>query len=76
MIRPLITITDIKNVLCGAFGAMIFSFYNQNFTNKYIELNNKKMEIKFKSELELLKLQYNQEIRVLSEKIGKDRIKI
>ena len=65
----LVTKDTIKTIAQGALGAMTFGAYHQYTTNKIMELNNKKLELQQKIEMDKMKTQHNKEINELREKI-------
>ena len=63
MSRPYLMTTDtVKTIFQGALGAMTFGAYNQFQTNKLMELNNVKMELQNKYDMEKLETKHQKEL--------------
>ena len=68
----MISAESLKTIGQGALGAMTFGIYHQIVTNKMMELNNEKMELKQKIYID----NHNREINELKDKINKIENKI
>jgi hypothetical protein len=67
----LVSKDTIKTIAQGALGAMTFGAYHQYTTNKIMELNNEKLELQQKIEMDKMETQHNKEINELRGKIDK-----
>jgi hypothetical protein len=67
----LVSKDTIKTISQGALGAMTFGAYHQYTTNKIMELNNEKLELQQKIEMDKMETQHNKEINELREKIDR-----
>ena len=68
----MISAESLKTIGQGALGAMTFGIYHQIVTNKMMELNNEKMELKQKFYID----NHNREIIEFKDKINKIENKI
>ena len=59
MSKTLISGETLKTIAQGALGAMTFGAYHQFTTNKMMELNNEKIEIKHKYFMDKMENKYN-----------------
>ena len=66
----LISKDTLKTIVQGALGAMSFGAYHQFTTNKMMDMNNEKQDIKHKTEMNEMKNNYKTEIDKLTEKIN------
>jgi len=67
----LISTDSLKTIAQGALGAMSFGAYHQYTTNKIMELNNEKQELRTQYLLDNIEKKYNKQIYELREKINK-----
>ena len=67
----IITMETIKTIGQGALGAMTFGAYHQFTTNKIMELNNEKMELKNKYLMDKMENEHKKEMNELNEKLDK-----
>jgi hypothetical protein len=67
----LISTDSLKTIAQGALGAMSFGAYHQYTTNKIMELNNEKQELKTQYLLDNIEKKYNKQIYELREKISR-----
>lgn len=58
----LISVDTLKTFCQGALGAMTFGAYHQYTTNQIMELNNEKVDIKHKSEMNIMENKHQIEI--------------
>ncbi len=58
----------LKTIGQGALGAVTFGAYHQFTTNKIMELNNEKVELKHQQDMALLKEQHQREMKYLNDK--------
>jgi hypothetical protein len=62
------SIDTFKTICQGALGAVTFGAYHQFTTNKIMELNNEKIEIQHKQDIQMLKTEHRKEMNELNEK--------
>jgi len=67
----LISGETLKTIGQGALGAMTFGAYHQYTTNKIMELNNEKQELKQKYFMEKMENNHKTEMNELREKLNK-----
>jgi len=67
----LMSTDTLKTIAQGALGAMSFGAYHQYTTNKIMELNNEKQELRTQYLLDKIEKKYNNQIYELREKINK-----
>ena len=67
MITYLFSMETLKTIGQGALGAMTFGAYHQYTTNRIMELNNEKIELKHQYHMD----KHNAEVNELREKIKK-----
>ena len=58
----LMSTETVKTIFQGALGALTFGAYNQFQTNKIMELNNTKMELQNKYEIEKIEKQHKYDL--------------
>lgn len=64
----LISVDTLKTFCQGALGAMTFGAYHQYTTNQIMELNNEKVDIKHKSEMNIMENKHQIEINEMKNK--------
>ena len=67
----LITGETLKTIGQGALGAMSFGAYHQYTTNRIMDLNNEKMNIQHKYDMDRMENQHKQEMKEMTDKLAK-----
>ena len=67
----LITVETLKTVGQGALGAMTFGAYHQYTTNRIMDLNNEKMNIQHRYDMDRMENQHRQEMKEMTDKLAK-----
>lgn len=71
MSRVLISGETLKTIGQGALGAMTFGAYHQFTTNKIMDLNNEKEDMKHREEMNKMESKHKEEIKILADKLEK-----
>ena len=67
----LITGETLKTIGQGALGAMTFGAYHQYTTNRIMDLNNEKLNIQHKYDMDRMENQHKQEMKEMTDKLAK-----
>ena len=67
----LITMDTLRTIGQGALGAMTFGAYHQYTTNRIMDLNNEKVDIKHKYFMDRMEAQHKQEMNEMTDKLNK-----
>ena len=67
----LITGETLKTIGQGALGAMSFGAYHQYTTNRIMDLNNEKLNIQHKYDMDRMENQHRQEMKEMTDKLAK-----
>ena len=67
----LITGETLKTIGQGALGAMTFGAYHQYTTNRIMDLNNEKLNIQHKYDMDRMENQHRQEMKEMTDKLAK-----
>jgi len=67
----LITSETLKTIGQGALGAMSFGAYHQYTTNRIMDLNNEKLNIQHKHDMDRMENQHRQEMKEMTDKLAK-----
>jgi hypothetical protein len=67
----LITSETLKTIGQGALGAMSFGAYHQYTTNRIMDLNNEKLNIQHKYDMDRMENQHRQEMKEMTDKLAK-----
>ena len=65
----LVSTETVKTVVQGALGALTFGAYHQFISNKMMELNNEKMDLQHKYDMNVLREQHDKQMRELTEQV-------
>ena len=67
----LITGETLKTIGQGALGAMSFGAYHQYTTNRIMDLNNEKLNIQHRYDMDRMENQHKQEMKEMTDKLAK-----
>ncbi len=67
----LVSVETLKTIGQGALGAMSFGAYHQYTTNRIMDLNNEKMNIQHKYDMDRMGNQHKQEMKEMTDKLAK-----
>jgi hypothetical protein len=67
----LVSVETLKTIGQGALGAMSFGAYHQYTTNRIMDLNNEKMNIQHKYDMDRMENQHKQEMKEMTDKLAK-----
>ena len=67
----LVTVETLKTIGQGALGAMSFGAYHQYTTNRIMDLNNEKLNIQHKYDMDRMENQHRQEMKEMTDKLAK-----
>ena len=67
----LVYVETLKTIGQGALGAMSFGAYHQYTTNRIMDLNNEKMNIQHKYDMDRMENQHRQEMKEMTDKLAK-----
>jgi len=67
----IVSVETLKTIGQGALGAMSFGAYHQYTTNRIMDLNNEKMNIQHKYDMDRMENQHKQEMKEMTDKLAK-----